>query len=575
MNLIKKFLPIILVILLSYWAIKPLFVSGFFPMHDDTQVARVYEMGKALMDGMFPVRWVKDLGYGYGYPIFNFYAPLAYYFGGTINALGADALLSTKIMMVVGILLSGFFMYIFANELFGKIPGLTSSLFYMFAPYHALDIYVRGDVAEFWAYAFIPLAFYGFLKAYKEKKWKYIALGAFGFSGAILSHNLTAMMITPFLIFLLFFLLLFGTKEKMGAASYFLLTLFFGLSISAFYWLPALFEIKYTNVFSQVGGGADFRDHFVCIQQLWQSPWGFGGSAPGCTDGLSLKIGKLHVVISIFAIIVLVVSLKYKKIKDLLLEKNQEKTIFTAFSVFGLILSLFLTLQVSKPVWKMIYLMAFFQFPWRFLLIISFFTSILVGFSIWIIQKTEKNIIKLDKANFIIVSIAIFVLIFFNSKLFVPQDYLYKKSSDYTNPSSLNWTASRISDEYMPKNFIKPSVKDDVVKNQIVMQDKSTKVLFQSSSTNRIHANVSSEKKTKIKVNLAYFPGWNVFIDNKKILPEVTNKGFFVNIPSGDHALDIFFAQTPIEKFATSVSLGSLFLLLAGIILSRKKTPYG
>src|SRR3989344_7279249 len=160
MKIIKNIFPILTVFILSFFSIKPLFVSGFFPMHDDTQVARVYEMGKSLSDGMFPVRWAADLGYGYGYPIFNFYAPLAYYFGGALNALGTDALLSTKIMMIVGIILSGVFMYLLTRELWGKIGGLVSSLFYIYAPYHAVDIYVRGDVAEFWAYAFIFLAFY-------------------------------------------------------------------------------------------------------------------------------------------------------------------------------------------------------------------------------------------------------------------------------------------------------------------------------------------------------------------------------------------------------------------------------
>ncbi|OGH14149.1 MAG: hypothetical protein A2860_03970 [Candidatus Levybacteria bacterium RIFCSPHIGHO2_01_FULL_37_33] len=570
MKIIKNIFPIFIVLILSFFSIKPLLMSGFFPIHDDTQVARVYEMGKALSDGMFPVRWVSDLGYGYGYPIFNFYAPLAYYVGGFFNVLGFDALVSTKIMMIVGIILSGVFMYLLTKELWGEIGGLVSSLFYVYAPYHAVDIYVRGDVAEFWAYAFIPLAFYGMLKAFQEKKWKYIVVGAFGFSGVILSHNLTAMMITPFLIFLLFFLILSDTKEKIGSTFYFLITLFFGISISAFYWFPALVEMKFTNVLSQIGGGADFKNHFVCAVQLWQSPWGFGGSAAGCIDGMSLKIGKLHVIVSLVAIVLLIISLRYRKFKNLF-SKSDQQIIFAIFSVLAFVISVLLTLEISKPIWEFIPAMAFFQFPWRFLLIISFFTSILAGFSIWIIQKAGKDIIKLDKANFIIVSIAIFTLIFFNSKLFVPQDYLYKKSSDYTNSLSLKWTASRISDEYMPKNFIKPSIKDDTVKNQIVAQDKSTKVLFQSSSTNKIHANVSSGKKKKIKVSIAYFPGWNVFIDNKKSMPEVTNKGFFVNIPSGEHALDIFFAQTPIEKFATSISLASVFLLIAGIILSRKR----
>ena len=88
MNVLKKFFPFIFLFTVSVLAIYPFFHSGFFPIHDDTQVQRVFEMKTALKDGMFPVRWVPDLGYGYGYPIFNFYAPLPYYIGGFINLLG-------------------------------------------------------------------------------------------------------------------------------------------------------------------------------------------------------------------------------------------------------------------------------------------------------------------------------------------------------------------------------------------------------------------------------------------------------------------------------------------------------
>src|SRR3989344_8168557 len=154
MIIIKNIFPILIVLILSFFSIKPLLMSGFFPIHDDTQVARVYEMGKALSDGMFPVRWVQDLGYGYGYPIFNFYAPLAYYVGGFFNVLGIDALVSTKAMMVLGIVFSGIFMYFLAREFWGEAGGVISGLFYLFSPYHAVDIYVRGDVSEFWAYTF-------------------------------------------------------------------------------------------------------------------------------------------------------------------------------------------------------------------------------------------------------------------------------------------------------------------------------------------------------------------------------------------------------------------------------------
>src|SRR5436190_17217980 len=110
MNYIKKLFPFIILFILSYFAIKPFFIPGFFPIHDDTQVARVFEMSTALKDGMIPVRWSKDLGYGFGYPIFNYYDPLAYYIGGTVNALGVDSLTSVKILMIITIVMSGLFM---------------------------------------------------------------------------------------------------------------------------------------------------------------------------------------------------------------------------------------------------------------------------------------------------------------------------------------------------------------------------------------------------------------------------------------------------------------------------------
>src|SRR5690242_19867745 len=136
MKRIKYLLPFVIIVLLSYFAIKPFFISGFFPIDDDTQVARVFEMHKSLVDGMFPVRWVADLGYGYGYPIFNFYAPLAYYLGGLFTFI-FDALIATKIMMVIGIILSGVFMYLFAKQFWGISGGLISAFLYLYIPYHA------------------------------------------------------------------------------------------------------------------------------------------------------------------------------------------------------------------------------------------------------------------------------------------------------------------------------------------------------------------------------------------------------------------------------------------------------
>jgi hypothetical protein len=58
----KKFLPILLYLLFSVFAVLPFSSNGFFAFHDDVQVARVYEMAKMLSSGAFPVRGVPDQG---------------------------------------------------------------------------------------------------------------------------------------------------------------------------------------------------------------------------------------------------------------------------------------------------------------------------------------------------------------------------------------------------------------------------------------------------------------------------------------------------------------------------------
>src|SRR3989344_295011 len=476
MVFLRRHFGIFVVLLLSFWAVRPLFAPGFFSMHDDTQVARVFEMGKMLKEGVFPVRWVPDLGYGYGYPIFNFYAPLAYYAGGFFTLLGFDALIATKTMMGIGILLAGVFMYLLAREFWGKLGGIVSGLFYVYAPYHALDIYVRGDVAEFWAYSFIPLTFWGFYKVFKDPKWKWVIVGSLGYASVIISHNLTAMMVTPFLaIVTLLYCYIAYKKKKILNTYYLILTTILGLMLSAFYWLPALLEMKNTNVLSQIGGGADFRDHFVCINQIWESNWGFGGSTAGCMlDGMSFIIGKLHIVVLFVVLVLVLISL----IKNKYYNFNKNYNV-AFFSLAGFALSIFFILEISRFVWETIPLMVFFQYPWRFLLLASFFSSFLSGS---ILVFLNKELFK--KYGVYISAILIFLLISFNIKLFNPQTILAKTPLDYTSEFALKWTASKISDEFLAPDFKKPESESEIAKmpaippQETLMQKVSNVITF-------------------------------------------------------------------------------------------------
>ena len=76
-------------------------------MHDDIQAFRLFELDKCVRDAQVPCRWVPDMGYAYGYPQFNYYAPFPYYFMEMVHLLGFGFLDSTKMGFMASILLSG------------------------------------------------------------------------------------------------------------------------------------------------------------------------------------------------------------------------------------------------------------------------------------------------------------------------------------------------------------------------------------------------------------------------------------------------------------------------------------
>lgn len=563
MGFLRKHWGIFVVILLSIPSALPFFSLGFFPMHDDTQVARVFEMSKALSDGMLPVRWVQDLGYGFGYSIFNFYSVLPYYLGGILTNFGIDVLVSTKIIFVLALILSGVSMFVLVKEFFGKTPALVSSIVYLYFPYHAVDTYVRGDLAEIYAYALLPLVFLGLFKIHQGKKISrlYLILTSVSIAGVIISHNLSAFMLFIFIALFIVFSLSFMKERKRLILSYsFILIIAFLLS--AFYSLPAVFEMKNTNILSQVGGGSHYADHFVCLSQLWDSPWGFGGSAPGCIDGMSFKLGKLNVLL--IGVGFLLLTINFKKLKD--------KLLIVSFVFLSFALSVFMTLEYSRVLWGLP-LMGFLQFPWRFLNFVGLFTAVIIGYLIWQSKKYVDN-----KVTLILASIIIILTLIYNTRLFAPKTIHDRNSSFYTNEVYLKWTVSRISDEYLPRNFTKPASPEDLRSSTFDIVGGSGNVSMIEKKTQVARAQIDLKTKGTVRANIAFFPAWTIRLDQEQTSYIARDDGMYINVPEGKHSIEARFAQTPIEKTSNILSVIGVLALLVVIIgkpdiLYGKKTP--
>lgn len=541
------------VFILSVWSIRPLTLRGFFPMHDDTQVGRVVAMGRALQNGQFPVRWVADLGYGYGYPLFNFYAPLPYYVGGALYATGmTDALTATKFMFAAGILLSGLTMFWLVSRYLGTVAGVVAGVMYVYAPYHAVQIYVRGAVGEFWAAAFFPLFLFGIFWIFGSGGRKEAVLGITGLAGTILSHTLfgyaSVVLTMAGCAGYLFFRLLRErsiTEEVKRIAALFS----GGLGLSAFFWLPAFAEMSATSVAGQIGKSADYLDHFVCLGQLWSSPWGFGGSEKGCMDGFSFKLGKEYIVLSAAA-------LALCPVRPELTEKVRT---FLRVILIWTALSLFLVLSWSVLLWKLIPFFAYMQYPWRFLSPASLGLSVL---SAAVLRWIPGHGVRIALGGAIIAGVLVFSV-----RLFIPQYPYTEPLSTYTSAGELRFRVSKISDEYLPPGFIKPKSVNDLPSSLVSAAGVTARVLEDTGTRARIA--VQAETPAGVVINRTYFPGWRYEVNGTSVTPAVVHALPRISVPQGTSIVSMQFTDTPVRTIGNLLSVLTVVMI---VFIYGKKT---
>ncbi|MFV1917701.1 MAG: 6-pyruvoyl-tetrahydropterin synthase-related protein, partial [Patescibacteria group bacterium] len=240
----RHFWPLFIVIVFAVLAGRSLiFQSGYFNMHDDLQMMRQLEMEKCFLDGQIPCRWVPDMGYGFGFPLFNFYPPLPYLMGQGIRLIGYSFVTTAKLMFALSFIVSGITMYLLAKDFFGRLGGVLSGVFYIWAPYYAVDVYVRGAMNEVWALAWFPLIFwagYRLIISKKREGIRWIILLALAYFALFTSHNLMVLIFTPF--FGMWILLHLWRENKWSRIPQLLISMVWALGLAAFFTLPALAE---------------------------------------------------------------------------------------------------------------------------------------------------------------------------------------------------------------------------------------------------------------------------------------------------------------------------------------------
>jgi len=528
--------------ILTFSLLWPLFAAPYFTHHDDVQVIRLYEMDKCFKDYQIPCRWVPDLGGLYGYPIFNYYAPLPYYFGELIYFVTHSLLISVKVMFAVSFLGAYIFMYLLALKFWGKMGGALSAVFYSFAPYHALDLYIRGAMGEMWALMLFPLIFWAVTRL--EEKVNIANLLLFGVSVAALitSHNLSAMIFLPIII--LWIVLLFLKKKNKQFLWFCFGSAIVAILLSAFYLLPAIFEKNLVHLETTVGGYFSYTEHFKGIRKLFlDRSWEYGSSireVPGGEkDGLSYQIGWVHLLGWFLAGVT----------AKVLWKKNKWLSSIIIFCSLVTFLAVFMIHPRSEFIWKAIDPLKYLQFPWRFLLIVIFFVSLLSG-SLFRLNFKHRNLLW---------GASVFLVVVLNFSYFKPEKFI--QTSDQKLLSGQDWDRQikRSIFDYLPIYAKEPPAELATSRYEILTGD--SQVFDFHEGTNWIVLNVKTNSHTIIRLSQYYFPNWKIFIDGKEAEVEYKNNNLGLMtliLGKGDHAITARLYDTPIRSLANLITLVGL-----------------
>ncbi len=512
-----------------------IFLNPNLPHTSDggVHLPRIAAYVKALRDGEIPVRWAGDLNYGYGLPLFNFMYPAPYVIGSLLVLSGISLVVSFKLLLLLSFLLSGIFMYMFTLELFrDKQTAFLLTVFYQFAPFRLVEILVRGSIGSIYAYAFLPLVLYGVTRMHKNPVISSGVLLSVATALLIISHN--ALSLVFFLLAVVYAAALTGLKKPFWAIG---VALLLGLTLSAFYWVPALAERSYT-----------YGDLFMRNLYKAYFPPLVNFFIPNLTDRASLRVGEVSVQFGLFHVIALVLTCVVLLRKSI---KNRVMRLLLILSLVLTILVLFMMQPVSTFLWERTALLRQFQFPWRLLGITTLTTSFMA------LSFVGVGILK---NKFLYLTLIILTIASTAYYWYPPQGFDQVKESDFWNyplnttyfgETDLIWSAGPA--KGFPKNRI------DVIEGTATISNLVKKTQLHSFM-------VTASAPAKLVDNTQYYPGWRVYVDGIKVpiqFQDPNNRGLITfAIPAGTHMVKTVFSESPIRLASDLVTVISALVLV-------------
>jgi hypothetical protein len=575
--------PLFLTWLLALPALTPLFQPTLTRSADGLlHLYRLIALDHLIRQGVFFPRWWPDLAFGYGLPLFVYYAPLSYYLTEGLHLLGFNPIYAFNASAVVALLTAATGMYLLVRDWFGPTAGILAGVAYTYAPVQLFNTFERGSLPVTWAGALFPLAFWSFGRLVKTNQSCYLPLCALTLGAALLMHNISNLLFFPLLLLYLIIALVPGRSQyrasdiKPAVLLRVGLALALALALAAFFWLPATLEREFAQVERVITPpDFDFHANFVTWEQLLALP------QPANTGLLNpntpFTLGLAQVGLALIGLI--------GRLFQSLWARSQGSSVtpyvlrFTfppvLFVTLGLASYIFMMLPSSVNIWERLPLLAFVQQPHRLLSVTAFLLAILAGTAVTTWPARVGT--GLTVAGICLIFITAVPLLYPRYHSPLPAAPTLTGMLDYERLSGAIGTTSF--GEYLPvwvQHIPRESPLEPLYRAGTTIErlDQSylpaaTRVESATYGLNQANLVIDAPQPYQAIFHTFYFPGWQARVDGQlAAIAPVSERGLIgVNMPAGRHELYLYFGETGVRQVANGVSL---FALSVVVVLAIK-----
>jgi hypothetical protein len=528
-------LALLVFVVVSFAVITPFFSLGIPSGHDfEFHMNSWMEVRQQWQQGVVYPRWADLAHSGYGEARFLFYPPASWTLGAALGTVMPWKFVPGAYIWIV-LSLSGLSMYRLARNWLNWRDAVFAGALYAVNPYYLVIVYWRSAFAELLAGALLPLLLLWILRL-EERHWRAVIPLGCVVAAAWLTNAPSAVMVNYSLALLA--VVLAVRQRSVRPLMYGAVAALIGITLAAFYVLPAAYEEKWVNISQVLSPGVQPADNFLFTK---------------ISDPDHNRFNQLVSVVAAGEILWLALAAWLSR------RRSQNPNLWKALTTWG-ICSLLLMLSFTSLLWNHLPELKFVQLPWRWLLCLNA-ALVLLAVMAW----------KQSWPRLLAYAVMLGVVFFVWHRVQPPW---WDHTVDVQNMQSAMQSGHGYegSDEYVPINAdgyeIDPAMRKATLNGPGHAQ---IRVLEWAAQEKEFTARVS--EPTTLAVRLFNYPAWRVEVNGRVVSAETqeTTGIMIVPLDAGENAVTISFIRTW-DRMAGGVISALAFFLVAAVSLWQIRT---